>query len=283
MRLPISSPLAFASGSSCTRIPRLLARRSMLLCGRRVISQRATQSALAVMSAPVSIVSASHTRTTFFDIGANLLDGMFQGEYHGKRLHAPDLDAVLQRAADAGVAHAIVTAGDLADARAALALARTHNARALVETSAGRPSIRLHTTVGVHPTNTSQLEGVQLSGASAHFPRAAVHGEGSADTAAERTGAGDVRGGAGGAPALDKEAYVAALRGVIEDGLADGTVVAIGECGLDYDRLHFAPQATQLAHFELHFALAEEFGLPMFLHDRNTSDDFYGACGAGPF
>lgn len=39
---------------------------------------------------------------THADIGANLTDSMFQGEYHGKSYHAPDLDAVLQRAWAAG-------------------------------------------------------------------------------------------------------------------------------------------------------------------------------------
>jgi hypothetical protein len=36
------------------------------------------------------------------DIGANLGDPMFQGSYHGKEYHAPDLPAVLDRAWSAG-------------------------------------------------------------------------------------------------------------------------------------------------------------------------------------
>ena len=58
------------------------------------------------------------------DIGANLLDSMFQGEYRGKQAHPPDLQAVLERAAASGVSDCIVTAGSLEEARAALALVR---------------------------------------------------------------------------------------------------------------------------------------------------------------
>ncbi|CAN0556053.1 unnamed protein product, partial [Ectocarpus sp. 8 AP-2014] len=40
----------------------------------------------------------------FIDIGANLLDDVFQGRYHGgSQKHEPDLDAVLERASAAGV------------------------------------------------------------------------------------------------------------------------------------------------------------------------------------
>lgn len=62
------------------------------------------------------------------------------------------------------------------------------------------------------------------------------------------------------------EMYMDALMELAKDGQkAGGKVVAIGECGLDYDRLHFCDKAEQMEGFERQFALANETHLPMFL------------------
>lgn len=61
------------------------------------------------------------------------------------------------------------------------------------------------------------------------------------------------------------EPYLDALMELARDGQKTGKVVAIGECGLDYDRLHFCDKPEQMEGFERQFVLAKETGLPMFL------------------
>ncbi|MDR2618999.1 MAG: TatD family hydrolase [Treponema sp.] len=58
--------------------------------------------------------------------------------------------------------------------------------------------------------------------------------------------------------------------------------LAIGECGLDYNR-NFSPQDVQRKWFEKQIELAAELSLPLFLHERDASEDFTAIlknCGA---
>lgn len=88
----------------------------------------------------------------FVDIGANLTDGMFRGEYHTKQRHAPDIAHVVARARAAGISrclggcvscplardrstgvtHMVITGTALEDNVAAIALAREYGGSHLV-------------------------------------------------------------------------------------------------------------------------------------------------------
>lgn len=50
-------------------------------------------------------------------------------------------------------------------------------------------------------------------------------------------------------------------------------IIAVGECGLDYDRM-FSTRENQIRCFEHHIKLAEELQKPLFLHERSASKDF---------
>ena len=50
-------------------------------------------------------------------------------------------------------------------------------------------------------------------------------------------------------------------------------VVAVGECGLDYNRM-FSEKQNQRRTLERFIELAEELSAPMFLHERDAAEDF---------
>ena len=50
-------------------------------------------------------------------------------------------------------------------------------------------------------------------------------------------------------------------------------LVAVGECGLDYDRM-FSTKENQIRCLEKHIVLAEKLNKPLFLHERSAADDF---------
>ena len=54
---------------------------------------------------------------------------------------------------------------------------------------------------------------------------------------------------------------------------ADDRVVAVGECGLDYNRM-FSPREAQRQAFEAQIEAGVRTGKPLFLHCRDAFDDF---------
>jgi TatD DNase family protein len=61
----------------------------------------------------------------------------------------------------------------------------------------------------------------------------------------------------------------------VRELLARDEVVAVGECGLDYNR-DFSPRDRQRACFEAQLDLAIEVRKPVFLHERDADRDFAG-------
>lgn len=85
---------------------------------------------------------ATKMTPNLIDIGCNLLDPMFRGNYRGKQQHEDDFNDILQRGYETGISKIIITAGTLQESKDALDLARTDP--------------RLYSTIGVHPTRCSQ-------------------------------------------------------------------------------------------------------------------------------
>ena len=136
----------------------------------------------------------------YIDIGVNLTGSSFK----------QDLDDVVVRAQQVGVAQMIVTGTDIMHSELALQLSRQY------------PDV-LMSTAGVHPHHASEFDAETI-------PR-------------------------------------------LRDLCSEAAVVALGECGLDYNRNYSKP-ADQRRAFEAQLRLASELVLPVFLHQRDAHADF---------
>ena len=56
-------------------------------------------------------------------VGINLSDPVYRGEYHGKKAHDEDLEDVIDRAEKAGCVKFLVTGSDLVESTHAVAIA----------------------------------------------------------------------------------------------------------------------------------------------------------------
>ena len=129
------------------------------------------------------------------DIGVNLFSGQFD----------TDREAVLQRAADAGVVQLILIGSDLAESQQNIAFCHQHSG--------------CFTTAGIHPH--------QAAGAAAD--------------------------------------YLPQLTTLLQDP----KVIAVGECGLDFNR-DFSPRPVQQQVFAEQLQLANSVAKPVYLHQRDA-------------
>ncbi|KAL4906477.1 hypothetical protein BDW74DRAFT_176799 [Aspergillus multicolor] len=81
----------------------------------------------------------------YVDIGINLSDPVFQGNYHGKQVHDGDLDDIIERARDVGCQKFMVTGSDLEESKRAIEIAQKY------------PGF-CYATVGVHPCQAKMFD-----------------------------------------------------------------------------------------------------------------------------
>ncbi|EJP66023.1 TatD family hydrolase [Beauveria bassiana ARSEF 2860] len=188
----------------------------------------------------------------YVDIGINLADRVYRGSYRGKQKHPDDLQAVVDRAKQVGCTKLLVTGSDWHSIKDAADLAQEYPGT-------------VYYTAGIHPCSSS-IFGVGDSTAhdeehtppcdpdpSARIPECAVDLQKSTDN-------------------------ISQLKKILTDAQASGAghLIAFGEFGLDYDRLHFCNKTVQLHSFaeQLKLAASMQLQLPLFLHSRAAAADF---------
>jgi len=204
----------------------------------------------------------------FVDIGANLLDDRYTaGQYFGKQRHEPDFDEVLERSIEGGVTHLILTAGTVEESRTAIQTVRNlrRKFQTILEEQQQQRSppqtLFIGCTVGVHPTRCQQ-EFVDNVLASNSNNKKNENGEGSHYYSSSSA-----------------QAVLGELRNITIDGMKDQAVVALGEFGLDYDRLEFSPKDIQQEFFKKQLetfaaaaaGLSSADGDAADEHDQNTN------------
>ncbi|CRH03027.1 TatD-like deoxyribonuclease, putative [Plasmodium relictum] len=233
----------------------------------------------------------------FIDIGANLTDKMFDGIYNKKK-HENDLKYVLNRAKNNNVEKIIITCTCLEDIDKSLKICETYD-----------PECKfLFLTAGVHPTNCYEFTGKK------HIEEIEVlakkeyedfvkyykneknileENKNNEDLVKSRennlnlTNTKIVHEKKKNSDEQIKEDFK--IPGFVYDEKDENyleslkkriinnsnRIVSIGEIGLDFDRLFFCPKYIQIKYFIYQLKLAEIFRLPIFLHMRNCSDNFF--------
>ncbi|KAF6840492.1 TatD family hydrolase [Colletotrichum plurivorum] len=199
------------------------------------------------MAAPVVSTKPTY-QPRYIDIGINLADPIFRGLHHGKRRHPDDLDAVINRAKQVGCSKLVVTGSDLTSSRDALEIAKNYPGT-------------VYTTIGIHPCSSSIFSTSDEVAEGVHTdpdPEKPIPEHHEPDP-------------------TKTEAIISELRHLIQESTASQTgLVAFGEFGLDYDRLHYCSRTIQLHSFaaQLDLVASTKPQLPLFLHSRAAHRDF---------
>ncbi|RYP54221.1 hypothetical protein DL768_001000 [Monosporascus sp. mg162] len=213
---------------------------------------------MAAESASLTAVAAPVTyKPRYVDIGINLADPIFRGIYHGTQRHPDDLGAVISRAKEVGCQKLIVTGSDFKSSRDALEIAKEYPGT-------------VYTTAGIHPCS-SAIFGAEHTrqDANGHTPPCDPDPSQPASEGDEPD-------------AAKTASIIAELEAIVTEARAQqhhpSPLVALGEFGLDYDRLHYCSRRLQLHSFaaQLELALRLDPPLPLFLHSRAAHGDFVG-------
>ncbi|KAK3314748.1 endodeoxyribonuclease-like protein [Apodospora peruviana] len=194
----------------------------------------------------------------YIDIGINLADPIFRGRYHGKSKHPDDLKGVVKRASEVGCTKLIVTGSSFKSSRDALKLATEFPGT-------------VFTTAGIHPCSSSIFS-------SSHHKHHDESGSEEEHTPACDPDPSKPISDEGEEIDLTKtEKIITDLRTLITEARSNSKgLVAFGEFGLDYDRLHYCSKEVQLHSFAAQLKLAAWLSpqLPLFLHSRAAHADF---------
>ncbi|CAK7568736.1 MAG: hypothetical protein SEPTF4163_006738, partial [Sporothrix epigloea] len=198
-------------------------------------------------------------------IGINLADPVFRGRYNGRNCHRDDLKDVVRRAHDVGCTKLIATGSSFRSARDALKLAEQFPGTVFA-------------TAGIHPCSSAIFERAPKSDRETNDSSS-----GGEDSADEHTPMCDPDlanpHAEGGVVNLAKsDQIIADLRKLVQIAPSNA-LVAFGEIGLDYARLHYCSASTQRHAFITQLKLAASLAndvrpLPLFLHSRDCHEDF---------
>ncbi|KAH8131529.1 hypothetical protein ACSS6W_001707 [Trichoderma asperelloides] len=210
-------------------------------------------SVFSTMSAPQpSLEPGSEPyKPRYIDIGINLADPIYRGKHRGVQRHPDDLKDVIGRAKEVGCTKLIVTGSDFTSSRDSLELAKEFPGTCFA-------------TAGIHPCSSA----IFCKGGHGRHDEHTTPCEPEDPEQSEHQGEPDAE-----TSAKVIEKFVTFLTDARSSG--EG-LVAVGEFGLDYDRLNFCSKAAQLHSFEAQLKVVASLQpqLPLFLHSRAAHRDF---------